>query len=178
MLFKKIKLINFIIIFIIFLSCNISADIKGDGNLKLSNYYTHESLNVNFKDKFGNFIPEALKKLDWFFRSYYDNRIMKIDRKLYNTLDNVQDHFDKNKEIILVSGYRSREFNGNLHRSSRRVASRSFHMFGRAVDFRVSGIDIFDLKKYAKNLRAGGFGCYPSKGNPFIHMDTGPVRTW
>lgn len=73
--------------------------------------------------------------------------------------------------IILTSAYRSPEHN-------RRVggAKNSYHMRGQAFDVRMEN---HDPEKFVVLARAAGFrgiGYYPRSG--FIHIDTGPERTW
>jgi uncharacterized protein YcbK (DUF882 family) len=63
-----------------------------------------------------------------------------------------------------------------LHASSSGVASRSLHLEGRAIDVRLPGVALADLRDAALSLRAGGVGYYP--GSDFVHMDTGRVRHW
>ena len=62
------------------------------------------------------------------------------------------------------------------HRQSRGVASNSYHIKGKAIDFRIAGVPLIKVKSSAENLRNGGVGYYPTSN--FIHVDTGPVRTW
>ena len=56
------------------------------------------------------------------------------------------------------------------------VAKRSLHMDGQAIDIRVSGVPLADLRDAAWSLQAGGVGYYPRE--QFVHVDTGPVRHW
>ena len=56
------------------------------------------------------------------------------------------------------------------------MAKKSYHMQGRAIDVRLTGVRTADLNKAAKSLRAGGVGFYPR--SDFIHLDTGPARSW
>jgi hypothetical protein len=50
------------------------------------------------------------------------------------------------------------------------------HIQGRAVDIRIPGDGLESLHRAALALRAGGVGYYPRSN--FVHVDTGPVRTW
>ncbi|PRL79822.1 YcbK family protein, partial [Haemophilus influenzae] len=46
----------------------------------------------------------------------------------------------------------------------------------KAIDFRIAGVPLIKVKSSAESLRNGGVGYYPTSN--FIHVDTGPVRTW
>ena len=49
-------------------------------------------------------------------------------------------------------------------------------MTGRAIDIRLPGVRPSELYQAALTMKAGGVGYYPRSG--FVHLDTGPVRTW
>ena len=56
------------------------------------------------------------------------------------------------------------------------MATRSLHMEGRAIDVRMPGVPLADLRDAALSLKAGGVGFYPQER--FVHIDTGRVRRW
>lgn len=56
------------------------------------------------------------------------------------------------------------------------MAKRSLHMDGKAIDIRLIGVDTAHLRDAALALGAGGVGFYPE--SDFLHIDTGPVRSW
>jgi uncharacterized protein YcbK (DUF882 family) len=56
------------------------------------------------------------------------------------------------------------------------VAKHSYHTLGQAVDVRIPGVQLAHLRKAALNLKVGGVGYYPHDN--FVHLDTGPVRSW
>ena len=56
------------------------------------------------------------------------------------------------------------------------MAKKSFHMQGKAIDVALPGRDLAKLNSAALAMKAGGVGYYPRSG--FIHVDTGPVRSW
>jgi uncharacterized protein YcbK (DUF882 family) len=66
--------------------------------------------------------------------------------------------------------------NAQLRKKSGGVAKKSYHMQGRAIDVRLTGARTADLAKAARSLNVGGVGFYPR--SDFIHLDTGPVRSW
>jgi uncharacterized protein YcbK (DUF882 family) len=78
--------------------------------------------------------------------------------------------------VQLISGYRSLDTNNELRERSRGVAKHSFHMQGRAMDFHIEGIQLSKIRKAALKMRAGGVGYYPRSN--FVHIDTGPTRSW
>ena len=55
------------------------------------------------------------------------------------------------------------------------VARHSLHMEGRAIDVRLPGVPLADVRDAALSLKAGGVGYYAGQ---FVHIDTGRVRRW
>lgn len=140
--------------------------------------------NINTGDRFsGEFLPTkgfnaaTLKKLDYLMRDKRTNQVRRMDPNLFMKFYNLQTNLGvRNVEIEVICGYRSAATNAMRHRQSRGVASNSFHVKGQAVDFRISGIPLARVRMATENLHNGGVGYYPTSN--FIHMDTGPVRTW
>jgi len=56
------------------------------------------------------------------------------------------------------------------------VAANSLHMKGQAIDLRITDLPTLQLRNTAMALRTGGVGYYEE--SDFIHLDTGPFRTW
>jgi len=83
---------------------------------------------------------------------------------------------ESKEPIQILSGYRSPETNANLAKRSNGVAKNSLHMKGRAIDLRMTNHRAKTLRQVAINARRGGVGFYPEKD--FIHIDTGPIRSW
>lgn len=79
-------------------------------------------------------------------------------------------------EVHVVSGYRHPKFNEVLRKKGRQVARRSNHRLGKALDFRLVGVEVDTVFRYLKGRRLGGLGRYPH--SKFIHLDTGRFRTW
>ena len=75
------------------------------------------------------------------------------------------------KPLILTSAYRSPAHN-------RRVggAKNSQHMGGNAFDVRMDNHDPHEFEAAARQVGFTGFGYYPKSG--FMHIDTGPKRSW
>ena len=82
----------------------------------------------------------------------------------------------RNTRFEVISAYRSPATNAMLRGTSNKVAMRSLHMQGRAIDVRVQGLDAVLLRNAATGMKRGGVGYYPS--SDFVHLDTGRFRTW
>lgn len=75
------------------------------------------------------------------------------------------------RPMIVNSGYRSPEHNKRVG-----GAPKSMHLEGRAFDISMANHDPAEFIKAAKAAGFTGFGTYPRSG--FVHIDTGPVRSW
>lgn len=123
------------------------------------------------------FVPRALGSLNHFLRDHYNGEVGQMDPQLYELLQRLRRELGGGGAFEVISGYRSPATNERL-RTSRGggVARRSLHMEGRAIDVRLPGVPLADLRDAAIDLKAGGVGFYPSQN--FVHIDTGPVRRW
>ncbi len=143
--------------------------------LTLSNLNTGESLKAEFFDGKG-YIKDELTRLNHFFRDYRANKMATIDTALFDQLYRLQVLLGTKKPVQLISGYRSVDTNNDLRAHSRGVAKKSYHTKGQAMDFHIDGVALSQVRKAALSMRAGGVGYYPRSN--FVHIDTGPVRTW
>jgi uncharacterized protein YcbK (DUF882 family) len=83
---------------------------------------------------------------------------------------------DTQEPFHVISGYRSPRTNDMLRHESGGVASNSLHMAGKAIDVRIPGRRLADLRDAALALQSGGVGYYPK--SDFVHVDTGRTRRW
>jgi len=147
----------------------------GERTLRLYNTHTGETVKSVFWAE-GQFIPDALQDLNKVLRDHRNNKIAPIDPQLLVLLDEVSSKFGDNQTVHIISGYRSPESNAKLHANSSGVAKHSMHMDGKAIDIRLPGKDLAQLRKAAMSMARGGVGYYPD--SQFVHMDTGRVRYW
>ena len=115
--------------------------------------------------------------LDYFFRDWRENKTIKMDRGVIKNFLKVCESLlgsDRELQVDITSGYRTRKTNEKLRRNSYNVAKNSMHLVGRAIDFRIRNRSISTLEKAAEELTPGGLGIYSG----FIHIDTGPYRRW
>ncbi len=52
----------------------------------------------------------------------------------------------------------------------------SLHIVGKAIDVRLRGVELQELRDAAIALQRGGVGYYEQSN--FLHVDTGHVRRW
>jgi uncharacterized protein YcbK (DUF882 family) len=145
----------------------------GVRRLLLVNTNTGESFRGPYRNAEGP-IAEAMQDLSRFLRDHRAGQATPIDVAVIDFLHDVLQTAGAQRATIL-SGYRTRETNAALAASHFGVADLSQHIFGRAIDVRFDG----NLERAASTARAmnrGGVGWYPRSG--FIHLDSGPVRTW
>ncbi len=143
-------------------------------SLKLYFTHTRESATIAFK-KNGKYLPGGLKKLNRFLRDWRRNEPTRMDPRLFDLVWEVYKRTGSRKPLHVISGYRSPKTNAALRRRGRKVASKSQHMKGRALDFFLPDVSVDKLRALGLKAHVGGVGYY--RGS-FIHLDTGSVRHW
>lgn len=152
---------------------NALSSIKSERVLKIYNIHTEETLDIKyFSDNV--YDKEALSKINYLLRCHYTNEVKDIDIRLINLLCDIKDIFGEKKQINIISGYRSYEYNNYLRKKSNGVSKNSYHLKGLAIDFVIEGVDNSRISEAAKSFYAGGVGKY----SQFVHIDLGPVRYW
>lgn len=123
------------------------------------------------------YIPDALTSLNRFLRDHYSGQIGSIDPQLFDLLHRLQLTLGCDEPFHVISGYRCPETNQTL-KSTRGggVAKHSLHMDGKAIDVRLPGVPLADVRDAALELKLGGVGYY--QRDQFVHVDTGRVRHW
>jgi len=149
---------------------------SGDGALTLHHaHFTGEVLTVRYRDTDGRYDPEALARIERFFRSRTDGRHGAVSLRLIELLDYVADRY-RPERLTVVSAYRSPEMNRALKRGGRGVAQSSLHSEGLAVDVQPAGLKLRPLWNALRAEQLGGVGLYAGDG--FLHLDTGRPRFW
>jgi len=144
--------------------------------LALFNTHTGERLTVCYRTSDGRYDLAALAALDRLLRCHYSNEIHPIDPRTLDYLTLLDQTLGGGHDIHIISGYRSPRYNALLQQQGGGVSSRSLHLQGRALDVRFPGVELDRLKETALLLRQGGVGYYPRSA--FVHIDSGPVRSW
>jgi uncharacterized protein YcbK (DUF882 family) len=146
---------------------------KNERFLNLYNVHTKEKLNITYYES-GTYNGDAISKIYYLLRCHYTNEIMPVDKKLIDLLCDIKDIFGKDKEVHIISGYRSYAYNEYLRSLGRKVVQNSLHLYGLAIDFLIPNVAMSKISKVAKSFSAGGVGKYPE----FVHIDVGRVRYW
>jgi len=146
---------------------------SADRVLDLHNVHTGERITTRYCAD-GCYDEKELGRIDYLLRCHYSNTVKHIDRKVIDLLCDIKDRLAPGKEITIISGYRSPEYNAHLRRLGRHVAATSLHMEGLAIDFAINGVVMAEAYRTARGFGAGGVGKYPD----FSHIDVGRVRYW
>ncbi len=95
--------------------------------------------------------------------------LIAIHQKLPPILQKIRDNFGR--PMTISSAFRSYS-----HNKAVGGATNSYHMYGMAADFYISGISPKEIGEYARQIMPdyGGIGIY----NGFVHIDIGEKRDW
>ena len=154
------------------------ASVPGVRSLMLDHTHTRERIDLVYASG-EQYLPQALGSLNHFLRDHYSGEVGQIDPQLFDLLHNVRQVLGSGVPLSyqIISGYRGPLTNARL-RATRGggVAKHSLHLEGKAIDIRLPGVPLAELRDAALSLKAGGVGYYPR--DQFVHIDTGRVRTW
>ncbi len=141
--------------------------------LTLKNAHTGETFAGLYRDEEGP-IPEAMSDLAQFLRDHHANKVGPVDVAALDFLADVMAATSQSEGTIL-SAYRTPETNRMLAARSFGVAEKSQHLLGRALDVSFDR-RLADAEIAARRMQRGGVGWYPR--SHFIHLDSGPTRSW
>jgi uncharacterized protein YcbK (DUF882 family) len=145
--------------------------------LSLYNIHTQESLEIVYWAA-GRYVKGALAAIDYHLRDFRTEEVHTIDAGLLDLVHRLDRRLGGRHPIHVISGYRSPRTNAMLATRSSRVSTTSYHMHGMAIDVRLPGCRLELVREAALQLAGGGVGYYPEERNNFVHLDTGPVRSW
>ena len=143
--------------------------------LSFYNTHTHERLNICYYRN-GEVDAKALSKINYILRDHRSREVKAIDIQLLDMLHALSFKTKPQAPFHVISGYRSPATNNKLRKKSTGVASKSLHMYGKAIDIRIPGYSTRQLRNVARKMKTGGVGYYAK--SDFVHIDTGRVRYW
>lgn len=146
-----------------------------DKQLELYHLHTGESLSTTFFSE-GQFIDTEMSDVNFLLRDHHNGKVFDMNPQLIELLYNVRSQLDTREPIQIISAYRSPETNAKLRQKSNKVAKKSLHMQGKAIDIRIPGFDARQIQQAALQVRGGGVGLYTR--SDFVHLDVGRVRQW
>lgn len=152
------------------------ASVPGARALSFSHLHTGEQVSLVYAMG-DHVLPDAQRTLNRFLRDHYSGDVGNIDPNLFGLLSDLRRELGSDQPFEVISGYRSPFTNDRLRKTrGGGVARRSLHMDGMAIDIRLPGVPLADLRDAAVSLQAGGVGIY--RHDNFVHVDTGRVRHW
>jgi uncharacterized protein YcbK (DUF882 family) len=155
---------------------NLSPALPDARSLAFSHTHTGERISLVYAVG-DHYVPEALTVLNHFLRDHYSGEVGAIDPQLLDLLHRLQQELGCNDPFHVISGYRCPTTNQHLKATrGGGVAKRSLHMDGKAIDIRLPGVALGDVRDAALGLKLGGVGFYSR--DQFVHVDTGRVRHW
>jgi uncharacterized protein YcbK (DUF882 family) len=137
--------------------------------VNLYNFWTREWLAIDTAS------PPPPATVDHFLRDHFTNKATAMEPRLIAMLVAAAARFHSDV-VDVVSGFRHPKYNLILRKKGHQVARDSQHTHGNAIDFFVPQVPVQSLQSWARAQNAGGVGLYAESG--FVHMDTGPIRTW
>lgn len=143
--------------------------------LSLINTHTGDTFSDAYQVN-GVVVPDAVNAITHVMRDHRSGEAHAIDPRLLDLLADLREDLGASAPYQIISGYRSPRTNAALHAASSGVATRSLHMDGRAIDVRVRGVALSNLRDAALAKARGGVGYY--EASDFVHVDTGRVRRW
>ncbi len=159
-------------------SASYSAAVRAETRtLSLYEIHTKETITVTFK-RDGTFDEHGLRQLNQFMRDWRTDDITEMDRELVDLIWALHSSLGSKEPIHLISGYRSAATNAKLRRRGGGQARKSQHILGKAADIHFPDVPVKTLRASAMIHEVGGVGYYPTSGIPFVHVDTGRVRSW
>lgn len=139
--------------------------------LRMFNAHTGETFDRTYF-KGDRYVKNAMEEFFYFARDWRQNQETKMDPRVMDISWAVQQQLRSPKPLVLFSGYRTKKTNGSL----KGTAPHSFHMVGRAMDISHDDRTTRQLYDAARVVNGGGIGKYSD--SHFVHVDSGPLRTW
>lgn len=148
---------------------------SGDGVIFLVNAKTDGAYHGRYRNPDGSYDPAAVAAIHEVFGAHYGQPDATIALRLVEFLDLLEDRLNPGARILIVSGFRSPEYNQGLRDRGGIVAKASLHQYGMAADIILEGVPARTIWDYVKDLHFGGAGYYHGTT---VHLDVGPARFW
>ena len=151
------------------------ANVDDERALQFFHTHTLKHLSIVYKRR-GEFVPDALNEINAYLSDFRTGDVTEIDPQLLDLIYDLRETLGSKGTFEVISAYRSPKTNDMLRSRSSGVAKNSQHVLGKAIDVRLTDIELPKLRDTAIAMQRGGVGYY-SRSN-FVHIDTGRVRRW
>jgi uncharacterized protein YcbK (DUF882 family) len=148
---------------------------SGDGRLHLFNAKTGAVFNGVYRNPDGSYDAQALKAIQRVFDAPPEEPLAAVSLRLIAFLDYLEAQLNPGARIEIASGWRSPVHNTRLAAAGRPAVSASLHLYGKAADIRLEGVDAKRVWHFVRDLGFGGTGYYQGR---LVHVDVGPTRFW
>jgi uncharacterized protein YcbK (DUF882 family) len=148
---------------------------SGDGRLHLFNAKTGAVFNGVYRHPNGSFDAQALKAMQRVFDAPPEEPLAAVSLRLISFLDYLEAQLKPGARIEIASGWRSPVYNARLAAAGRPAVSASLHLYGKAADIRLEGVDSKRVWHFVRDVGFGGTGYYQGR---LVHVDVGPTRFW
>lgn len=132
---------------------------KQRGVAKMYRIWSEETAVVRLVDTRGVTRPAAQRQMRELLRPRESKKRKTPNARLLGLMAQVSDHFG-GRPIHIISGYR---LAGGFTRDTSR------HVAGDAIDFRIPGVALDELREYCTHFPNVGVGLYPR--SQFVHLD-------
>jgi uncharacterized protein YcbK (DUF882 family)/LysM repeat protein len=132
---------------------------KQRGMVTFYRIWSRETQRVQLVDRRGRVKPVTLGLMREFLRPRESRKRRLPNVRLLGLLAKVSDHYG-GRAVHVVSGYR---LAGGFTRNTSR------HVAGEAIDFRIPGVALTELRDYCSHFENVGVGYYPR--SQFVHLD-------
>ncbi len=149
--------------------------VTGDGHVTIVNAHTDERVTTRYRAADRTYDAAAVRRISHLFRSRGDQDETLVSLRLIEVLSHLQ-RMTGGKPLVLLSGYRSPEYNQDLKQKGGQVAGGSMHTEGLAADVAFARPELPGLWQKLRALECCGAGLYRKQG--FMHVDVGKPRFW
>ena len=129
------------------------------GSVTFYRIWSRETMRVKLVDDRGNVRPGAQRQMRELMRPRESTKRKLPNSRLIRLLAQVSDYYG-GRPLHVVSGYR---LPGGLTRDTSR------HVAGEAMDFRIPGVPLTELRDHCQKFEHVGVGYYPR--TQFVHLD-------
>jgi len=151
------------------------AGAADERRLKFFHTHTGKRLDVVYKRN-GEYVPEALSDINAFLFDFRTGDSTEMDPHLFDLIYDLREALGSEGTYEVISAYRSPATNDMLRQRSDGVVKNSQHLLGKAIDVRLTDVELTKLRDTAITMQRGGVGYYATSN--FVHIDTGRVRRW